>query len=278
MKLTDLLRTVSQKTGAFVNIEALHPAFLNEKRLKLAPDQYIHQGEFCSLVKRNGALPICTGNKKASRKIAAYGKCFHGCCPNGIWELAFPVLTNGTLSAIVYLGHFLKEGRSLNTPPGINYSGKLPIINTQKIKELRKYARFIADFLRFELEVIEQEKGAQKKKSANNDYISQCMEFINRYYTENIALTSLAGVLNVNPNYLSGLIKKGTSKNFRELLNEKRIKEAEIYLRFHRQHSISEIAMMCGFNDSNYFSTVFKKITEKSPRQYRTQSRNMEKQ
>ncbi|MBR2402534.1 MAG: AraC family transcriptional regulator, partial [Lachnospiraceae bacterium] len=36
---------------------------------------------------------------------------------------------------------------------------------------------------------------------------------------------------------------------------------------------ITEIAFRCGFPDSNYFSTVFKRITQLAPSQYASYSR-----
>ena len=49
------------------------------------------------------------------------------------------------------------------------------------------------------------------------------------------------------------------------------IKNAE-YMLTTTDKSIVEIADTCGFNDSNYFSTIFKKIHGVSPREYRKSS------
>ena len=62
--------------------------------------------------------------------------------------------------------------------------------------------------------------------------------------------------------------------NFRELLLERRIREAKVYLKLHRNHSITQIATLCGFHDSNYFSTCFHRLTGVSPRQYRESGRD----
>ena len=53
------------------------------------------------------------------------------------------------------------------------------------------------------------------------------------------------------------------------LLLERRIKEAQVYLKLHRHLSVTRIASLCGFHDSNYFSTCFRRIAGCSPREYR---------
>ena len=55
--------------------------------------------------------------------------------------------------------------------------------------------------------------------------------------------------------------------NITEFINQKRIEEAKLYLK-RGNISITDIAFMVGFNDLNYFSKVFKKLTSVTPSQY----------
>jgi two-component system response regulator YesN len=59
-----------------------------------------------------------------------------------------------------------------------------------------------------------------------------------------------------------------TNKNFHEFINNERIEEAKKLLK-NTNYPISTIAYDLGFNDSNYFSVVFKKFTGKTPKEYR---------
>ena len=79
----------------------------------------------------------------------------------------------------------------------------------------------------------------------------------------------IARSLRITPNHLQKLIRRETGRSFRELLLERRIKEAQVYLKLHRHLSVTRIASLCGFHDSNYFSTCFRRIAGCSPREYR---------
>jgi YesN/AraC family two-component response regulator len=139
----------------------------------------------------------------------------------------------------------------------------------RKKKDLLKWAKFTAKFIKVELDLWELEHPSFFRRRPESSLLSQALAFIDQQYTKDISLGNLAHLLKVNPNYLSGVIHSGAGKTFRRLLNEKRVKEAEIYLKLHREMNVTEIAMLCGFNDSNYFSTVFKKITGISPVKFR---------
>lgn len=52
-----------------------------------------------------------------------------------------------------------------------------------------------------------------------------------------------------------------------DYINKNRIKEAKLYLQGDNV-SITEVSLMVGFNDLNYFCRVFKKFTSMTPSQY----------
>lgn len=268
MRLTKLLRLIARKTGATVNIETVHPAFLAAERLKLDPDQHVHSGDHCRQMKLDGNFKICSANKRRSIRIAEKGRPFCGTCPNGVWELAWPVIHGGQLAAVIYLGHFA-TGKSPSTGQGrkIPASGQAP--ESGKRHELYRWASFAAQFIRTELELLTFEQPELFKRRTESDFASQCISFIDQRYAKDVSLTDLAGLLGTNPNYLSGRIHRATGRTFRTLLNEKRIREAQTYLRLHRKLSVTEIAGICGFSNSNYFSTVFRRITKLTPMEYR---------
>lgn len=252
MKLAKLLRHIAAKTGAIVNIEAIHSVFLAVDSLRLDPDQYVHSGSICRRMKMDGNFKTCSANKARSLSIAKNSRVFYGQCPFGLWEMACPVIYSHKLAAVIYLGHFKAA------------------LSREKKKELLKWGKFAADFIRTEFEILAAERPGIFRKRPELSLADRSIAFIEQQYTRDISISELARLLEVNPNYLSGVIHSATGKTFRKLLVEKRIREAEIYLKLHRNKSISEIAILCGFNDSNYFSTVFKKLTGQSPLSYRT--------
>lgn len=86
--------------------------------------------------------------------------------------------------------------------------------------------------------------------------------------TADLSLKTQAELLNVNPSYLSTLFKKETGNTLTEYVNRKRIEHA-IFLLNSTSMQIQTIAQYCGIPDVNYFTKTFKKITGKTPKEYR---------
>ncbi|WP_370977913.1 helix-turn-helix transcriptional regulator [Agaribacterium sp. ZY112] len=70
----------------------------------------------------------------------------------------------------------------------------------------------------------------------------------------------------VSQGYLMRHFKELTGQTLNQYLTELRVKEAKRLLVF---KTVTETAFEVGFNNSNYFSTVFKKVTGQTPGQYK---------
>ena len=86
-------------------------------------------------------------------------------------------------------------------------------------------------------------------------------------------LASLSQRFGVSPSYLSRSFKKLTGVGLNEYINISRITAAEKLLQSGNL-SITEVAFSCGFNDSNYFAAVFKRVRGVTPKKYALQSKN----
>lgn len=100
--------------------------------------------------------------------------------------------------------------------------------------------------------------------------IRKIIEYIVQNYNKNLTLNDLSEQFFISYWHLSKLIKKELNINFNQLLNMVRIEKAKIFLRMPR-YKISEIAELVGYNDVTYFCKVFKKLTGKSPYEYRNE-------
>lgn len=266
MKLSELLRLLEKQTGAVLCLQPRHPAFSDFDDLRLQPDQYLHHGPYCVFAKQAGGLPVCSTNKTRSMELAGRGRAFTGVCPYGLRELVQPVMYENNLAAVLYAGH-LSAGREPAEVNGQSYTGRrLPSLTSDQEAALRRELRLAAALIRWEITLWQEKGGHGGRRHDEQYYLDQTDFFIAHHYSEDISLGELAATLRVNPNYLGGIIRRRTGSNFRQLLNRRRIEEAKTYLQFHRGLNITEIAAMCGFADSNYFSTVFRRITGRSPR------------
>lgn len=92
--------------------------------------------------------------------------------------------------------------------------------------------------------------------------------YIKEHCQYNITLKHIADKMGFTPEYFSSVFKTSIGLNFVDYLNNMRIAKAIYYLN-ETDLPIGSISEKCGFNDSNYFAIVFKKIVGISPRQYR---------
>jgi AraC-like DNA-binding protein len=94
-------------------------------------------------------------------------------------------------------------------------------------------------------------------------------QFTMSNYTENIKLKQVADIAFLTPQAFCRYFKKHTSKTYIDFLNETRINEACKKILAGDFESISSVAYDTGFKSPVSFNRVFKKITGKSPLQYR---------
>ncbi len=108
--------------------------------------------------------------------------------------------------------------------------------------------------------------------SAKNEYIENAVNYIRKNFASRITLNDVAEVCAITPEHMSRIFKKETGFGFAEYLTFVRLQHAE-YLIKTKKMSITEISHRCGFEDSNYFSYIFKKKYGISPREMKKQER-----
>lgn len=83
-----------------------------------------------------------------------------------------------------------------------------------------------------------------------------------------LTLPELAKKFGLSESGLSKKIKAFTNMTFKEYLTKTRIEAAKSLL-ISSEKSITEIAVLCGYNSSNFFGDVFKKNMGMSPSSYK---------
>jgi len=103
--------------------------------------------------------------------------------------------------------------------------------------------------------------------------ISKAIDYINLNIDSPLSLSLIADKININPSHLSRQFKKEINVTITEFINRKKVEEAKFLIE-QSNNSITEIAIMVGFESHNYFYAVFKQITNLTPKGYLNKVRN----
>jgi YesN/AraC family two-component response regulator len=103
---------------------------------------------------------------------------------------------------------------------------------------------------------------------ASNFIVNNALKYIEQNYPHKITLAEVAEKTYVSQWHLSKLLNRNLGQNFSEILNNIRIKEAQLLLR-DPSLRIGDIAEKVGFIDMAHFSRVFKKNNGISANEYR---------
>lgn len=95
------------------------------------------------------------------------------------------------------------------------------------------------------------------------------LDYVNKHYCEDISLQTISSVFAINASYVCQLFKKELHVTFTEYLTKLRVSSA-IGLIGTTDLTIGEISEKVGYANYFYFTKTFKKITGKTPTQYRS--------
>ena len=105
-----------------------------------------------------------------------------------------------------------------------------------------------------------------------NIYFEKAIEYMNNHFGENLSMRDVAEYLGVSYGYLGYIFKQNCDKGFVRLLRDIRIKEAK-HLLAETDSKVYEISDLCGFENSRYFSEIFRHETGVNPLEYRKKNR-----
>lgn len=113
-------------------------------------------------------------------------------------------------------------------------------------------------------------------KQNTDELIQQIAQYINLNFENEITLSGLSHIFGISKSYLSRRFKLSTGTCINEYINYVRISHAEQMLK-NQKIPITEVAMRCGFNDSSYFASIFKKLKGITPYKFSVQENNSKK-
>ena len=104
---------------------------------------------------------------------------------------------------------------------------------------------------------------------SETERVFRCQWLIrNNISDPDLGVESLAAELHCSPDYLSKVFHQETGDRIIEYITGVRLRNATDAIA-RTPLSVKEIAAACGFNDANYFTRVFRKMTGRTPIQYR---------
>mgnify|MGYP006173569667 CR=1 FL=1 len=103
--------------------------------------------------------------------------------------------------------------------------------------------------------------------STDLDRINRIYAYVIANYTQEVHLDEVAHLANMTETAFCRYFKKKTRQTFIDFLNEYRVNQACKSLQTSK--GVTEICFDSGFNNVSHFNKTFKKVTGKSPKEYR---------
>lgn len=127
-------------------------------------------------------------------------------------------------------------------------------------------SRIFAAILRSQLYIESPEESP--KETLRIRQIKTVLEFIESHYSEVVTLETLAQVAGMNPKYFCRMFRSITNYSPMDYVNFYRIEQASDLL-IGSELSITAVGMECGYLESSYFTKVFRRYKNMSPREFR---------
>lgn len=158
------------------------------------------------------------------------------------------------------------------TPYFASSAETAPTVNALISQICAEYERpdaYSADALRIKVAelflFIARESGKTHVEKKESPIVEKAVSYIRKHYMESVTLQDVAISCYVSREHLSRIFKKETGFGFNEYLTVYRMKKAKAMMTEDPKIKVAQVALRCGFNDSNYFSKLYKKVYGVAP-------------
>ena len=184
------------------------------------------------------------------------------------WEYYWVGFSGNDAEILINLTDFSKEVPVLSLPSNDILELFLLIYNSKgedshlSIRMIGYLYLLLSHFIEYS------QSGHSANESAMEKNLKAAEKYILQNYQNTISVETLACACGISRSWLFRCFKALTNTSPKEYLTAYRIERAKILLQ-NSTLSIRQISYSTGFQDELYFSKVFKKITGKSPSEYR---------
>lgn len=266
--ITEYIKFLNREYNLAVSVH-----YANATAGGLAPYN-IHRNPYCMYVKSSRECwEKCRLCQEAAVKKCGEGA-FFGSCFSGMGEFVIPIETDkgiiGFISISGYEGsrekmkHFAEKYGFVQNRLEACYNE-----NTKRDIPDIKFIRTLVQPLAAMLALMYMKEPHEKTFADTHEYIySHVILILETEYEKKISIEYLAKRCHCGKSLISRVFRENTGKTVGEYLEDIRIKHAKKLLK-ESSLSISDIADLCGFSDSNYFIYVFGKSAGMPPGRYR---------
>lgn len=239
----------------------------------------VHQLSICNFLKsRPDMRKKCIKNKCMLEKKLP--KCtYYSHCYAGVEEFVYPIMFEGRVIMCVNISGY--RGKNQRSEKCAELTEKRSDARFRKLyKELSKNVPDISEINRIikplEYMICELYRSCIKNKQANTEQkliFRKALIFIYENYTGKISCADVARAVGYSEPHLRHIFHIEGNSSIMEYINNVRISQAADMLK-NSDCRITDIAYSCGFEDSNYFSTVFRKKYGIPPKTFRKNAKN----
>ena len=248
-----------------------------------------HRNPFCLYLKKDIQIQKnCVKNQLKIKEKCLTEDFFHGTCYLGLGEYVFGLSHKDTYLGFISVGNFCfdkeltqsrikKASEQFDLPYDTLYKFYQASLNKNdfSISKIKKLINPIQRML--ELLYLKIINYAPQKELTQDKLLNDIMFYLNEHYMSGyFSLDELAKEMNYSKSYLCHYFLQKRHMTIMAYVKNLRITQAKKLLH-EKNFSITDIAYKVGFNDSNYFSNCFKKITGISPLEYRKLKRSTAK-
>lgn len=237
----------------------------------------IHLHSVCSYLKSNpNTIGLCQQNK-ARLSNCKIRHIVYSCCYAGVEEYIYPVIFGGKRIICIHISGYRDSiKRSLRLKEKVSalcaeiFSELYSQLSIEKPNQ-KTVESFIKplEYMLIELynECLKNSKDSSSPNPTHEIYL-KTLQYINDNYMNEISADSISKALGYSASYIRAVFKKESGNSLQNKINDIRL-ENSAYLLKNTSMNVTDIAFHCGFSDSNYFSTIFKKRYAASPLAYR---------
>lgn len=265
---------------------------INEKRLKISICrmhefflQFIsvlvpynkHANTYCEYVKTSPELfQKCMEKQHKVMQKSADGE-FYGKCWAGVEEFVFPIKSEKALLGFISVTGYRSTDPETNEPRMREISNFAPIsyqtlnqhyLSLSNTPPSMKRVRTLITPLCAMFELLYMKEKDNVVIDVSLSLYKNILDYLYNNFNTEISPSDVARHCKFSESYIRHVFKEKSGysiKHYTTILRLKRAKELLIYSR----RNIISIATEIGYNDSNYFSNLFKKATGLSPKDYR---------